>query len=180
MDKLKIFIICNKILEKDRYNHSIEQLKKISKNKIEIEYFSHIWAKDITNDIYNKYSEFFKVLVVLNNTFTYNIQLINDEMKSIDNDKLSTEIVRQIDTIKQDLTTLDGPILLENLSLIEMSNESTRLLSSSQSDTSLTFSPSSSPKPPDYTATKPLSTSGNQKYTIKINVDKLLKNKKFI
>lgn len=70
MDKLKIFIICNKILEKDRYNHSIEQLKKISKNKIEIEYFSHIWAKDITNDIYNKYCK-------TDNSMRYHGRLMN-------------------------------------------------------------------------------------------------------
>ena len=55
MDKLKIFIICNKEFEKERYENSIQQLKKISKTNIEIEYFNYIWGHEITDNIYKKY-----------------------------------------------------------------------------------------------------------------------------
>ena len=55
MDKLKIFIICSKEFEKKRYEHSLKELKKISKINIDIEYFDYIWGHEITDDIYKKY-----------------------------------------------------------------------------------------------------------------------------
>tara|TARA_B100000674_G_scaffold207823_1_gene169963 strand:+ start:910 stop:1626 length:717 start_codon:yes stop_codon:yes gene_type:complete len=64
MNNLNIFIICNKHREKNRYTHSQEQISKhLSNFNIKINYYYHIWADEITDDIYKKYCKTDKSMI---------------------------------------------------------------------------------------------------------------------
>jgi hypothetical protein len=49
----KIFVICNKQYEKDRYENMRKQLNEGNFNNIDIEYFCHIWKNEIFDNNYN-------------------------------------------------------------------------------------------------------------------------------
>lgn len=64
MNNLNIFIICNKQKEQKRFLHSEEQISKhLSKFNVKINYYYHIWADEITDDIYKKYCKTDKSMI---------------------------------------------------------------------------------------------------------------------
>ena len=64
MNNLNIFIICNKQKEPKRFLHSEEQISRhLSNFNIKINYYYHIWADEITDDIYKKYCKTDKSMI---------------------------------------------------------------------------------------------------------------------
>ena len=64
MNNLNIFIICNKYKEQKRYLHCLEQVRKHLDNyNVKINYYYHIWADEITDDIYKKYCKTDKSMI---------------------------------------------------------------------------------------------------------------------
>ena len=54
--KLSIYIICNKIKEKDRFQSIETQLEKIkNKNSFEINFYSYLWGDELNDNHYNHY-----------------------------------------------------------------------------------------------------------------------------
>ena len=64
MNNLNIFIICNKQKEQKRYSHCQEQISKhLSNFNVKINYYYHIWADEITDEIYKKYCKTDKSMI---------------------------------------------------------------------------------------------------------------------